>query len=264
MSGAELVFDKEATRYDETFSYTSVGKLQRKRVWKFLSGISPKTHPHVLELNCGTGIDAGWFARKGFKITATDISTNMIGRTEERFRKNNLQGEFLQMNIVDAGRIFEGKKFDVIFSDFGGINCLSPAQIDAFAKSVSGLLRKGGKLVLVIMGRKCLWERFYFRQKKQPEKMNRRLSKAPVRAEINGDHLDTWYYSPEEIERAFLENFHATRLHPVGIFIPPSYLDKWFIKRKWLLEILEFCEKVFAFPILANAADHYFIELVKE
>jgi hypothetical protein len=62
MQEAETAFDEYAVAYDGAFTFSSIGKLQRARVWKFLSQhCSPAIHPQVLELNCGTGEDAAWF-----------------------------------------------------------------------------------------------------------------------------------------------------------------------------------------------------------
>ena len=75
---SSALFDAAADTYDETFVNTNVGKLQRARVWNYLDSILPDKPLHILELNCGTGKDAVWFADKGHNVTATDISDKML------------------------------------------------------------------------------------------------------------------------------------------------------------------------------------------
>ena len=58
-------FDREAASYDVDFTYTAVGKLQRKRVYHFLAKSLSEKPLQVLEINCGTGEDATWLASRG-------------------------------------------------------------------------------------------------------------------------------------------------------------------------------------------------------
>src|ERR1041385_5188585 len=100
MKAAATAFDEYAVVYDGAFTFSSIGKLQRARVWKFLSQhCSPVTHPEVLELNCGTGEDAAWFVREGYKIISTDISNEMVKLAQEKTSKTN--AEFIQSNITE-------------------------------------------------------------------------------------------------------------------------------------------------------------------
>jgi hypothetical protein len=51
---------------------------------------------------------------------------------------------------------------------------------------------------------------------------------------------------------------------PVGLFIPPSYLDPYFKNKGWILKILSFKEYLFGrFAFLADYGDHYLIHLQK-
>src|SRR5687767_5195726 len=85
MQEIENAFSGAAGKYDEQFTNTSIGRLQRNRVWNYLNkNISPTDHPRVLELNCGTGEDAKWLASTGFRVVATDLSAQMIQAAKQK------------------------------------------------------------------------------------------------------------------------------------------------------------------------------------
>ncbi len=69
------------------------------------------------------------------------------------------------------------KQYDLIFSNFGGLNCLSPRELNNFMSTALNLLAPKGFLIAVIMGRKTLWERFYFWIKKDYQESKRRRNK---------------------------------------------------------------------------------------
>ena len=72
----------------------------------------------------------------------------------------------------------------------------------------------------------------------------------------------TWYYDPDFIAELCQKHFKIKNLHPVGIALPPSYMDKIFSKRPRLLNWLSRCENYFHNrPYLAKWSDHYLIHL---
>jgi SAM-dependent methyltransferase len=263
MRETEIAFDQYAGAYDAEFTFSSVGKLQRERVWKFISKtISAQSHPRVLELNCGTGEDALWFLRNGFQITATDISSEMVQATKQK-----LGGTIpvIQSGIAEIASKLPAQKFDLIFSDFGGLNCLDAASLKKMAVVFSGLLNPGGRLIFVVMSRNCKWEQWYFKRKNDLKNAFRRQSTGGVEVTILNNIFSTWYYSPNEIGSFFNSHFNLNKHLPVGIALPPSYLDNYFKKHPLLLRLLNSVEKVAGrFSWLSDKADHFIIDFTRK
>jgi hypothetical protein len=113
------------------------------------------------------------------------------------------------------------------------------------------------------MGRKCLWERFYFLLKRKTYEAFRRNSKEMEEVRIGDSIVPAWYYSPHEFQKLFYDGFRKIQMKPVGLFIPPSYLNPFFAKKIWLLSFMNGFEKLFSFSFLSNYADHFFIEFTK-
>lgn len=265
---SETPFDAVARDYDAAFTGTAVGRLLRERVWQILADLgiggfgyldANNSNQQALELNCGTGEDAVWLAKKGYNVLATDISPAMVALTENKARQNGATGRIqTQMcSFAEVGNL-EGP-FDLVFSNFGGLNCASPEELRKLSLDLQKLTNPGGLFVAVVMSRFCWQETLYFLLKRKLSEAFRRLSRKPVNARLDEKTaVPTWYYSPDEIRRYF-PDFQAKRVLPVGFWLPPSYLNPFFEKRPRLLGLLNFLEKNGAPAWFAPAADHFLI-----
>ncbi len=254
---SEPAFSAVANDYDATFTETSVGKLQRELVWRLLAEKVPGT-PTVLELNCGTGADAIWMGKRGWQVLATDISPEMvrvsIGKIEKEGLTKNITAQvcaFADIQTLPAGA------FDLIFSNFGGLNCISAAELAQLWPVLQSKLKPGGQIAAVIMGRFCLWETVYFLLKRKPKEAFRRWRGGPVEARLDENTtVQTWYFSPRQ---ASVSSQLQTQVYPIGFWLPPSYLDPFFAKRPRLLRFLNFMERHCCPSLLARASDHYLL-----
>ncbi len=260
-------FDHIAKDYDTDFTYSEIGKCQRNSVYRYLKKLPKQLN--ILELNCGTGEDAIWFAKQNNQVLATDISSEMIRVAEQKGRNiKNLEFSQLDINKINLCKSVQSvsKKIDIIFSNFGGLNCLNKKELKNFFKTASELSTKDGKLILVIMPKNTLWERLYFILKLDFKKAFRRNTNKSL--EVNVDNnpevsgVQTWYYNPKDIKKMARPYFKVTITKPIGFFIPPSYLENYFKKHKRFLNILDQLEKkIGKFGFLSRFSDHYLIEL---
>jgi SAM-dependent methyltransferase len=240
-------FDVVAEGYDQTFTQTPLGIRQRERVWAILENLIQPKPGNALELNAGTGEDALWLASKGWRVVATDASPALT----------------LRLESLDT---FKEKGFDLIFSNFGGLNCLNPAELQQLGTAAWNKLNPGGKFIAVVMGRFCWWESLYFLIKGKFRQAFRRVSKEPVDAPLTPQtSIPTWYFAPNEL----IDLLHVVKhknpiCFPIGFWLPPSYLNPFFAKRPRLLSVLTSLERSAAPPWSAWAADHYLICIEKE
>lgn len=259
-------FDHIAEEYDSDFSCSPVGQLQRQRVHHFLGQELGRTSLRVLEINCGTGEDAIWLAERGHHVIATDSSAEMINITMQKIKGRYFEGvvQARQISFNELNDVFMPQSFDLVFSDFGGLNCIPENVMRTLLQDIYALLKPGGKFIAVIMGRKCLWERGYYLLKGNGKEAFRRSSKQSVAVSLGSNPQPTWYFAPSEIINLSAEYFYCRNLKPVGIAVPPSYLNPFFAKKKWLLSTLNTLEAVFSFSVCSNYADHFYISLQKK
>lgn len=253
-------FDSAAANYDQAFTGSEIGKMQRSLVYRQLSkqllGVK-----NILEINCGTGEDALWLAKQNFNVTATDVSPKMIEVAKNKASFDNLNFQITDIKTIAS--TFNGQRFDLIFSNFGGLNCLSESELENFFQQTKGLLSGKGKMVLVIMPKNTLWEQFYFLVKAQFSNMFRR-KKTKVLADVDGEKVPTYYFNPKDIVNLAGNDFVQDMQKPIGFFVPPSYLEPYFKNKKGLLRFFGSLEKgISGWSSLSKYADHYIISLQK-
>lgn len=252
-------FDIAAPTYDTHFTHSEIGKLQRKLVYLQLKK-QLKNSKNILEINCGTGEDAIWLAQQNFSVLATDISEKMIEVATSKSKRENLTFKVLDITNLSE----EKEKFDTLFSNFGGLNCLTTNELIHFFDAASTLLIEKGTMSLVIMPKNTIWEQVYFLLKFDFKNTFRR-KKEVVFANVEGEKVATYYYNPKDIVTLAETNFKFIEVKPIGFFVPPSYLEPFFKNKKSVLYGLRFLENTIKnVSFLSRYADHYIITLQKK
>lgn len=252
------IFDAAAKNYDDTFTNSLIGLSQRERVYHWLDKIDFFNQKNnVFEINCGTGFDADFIHKKGLQITATDGSSEMI-----EYAKNhrNSSINFYQLKFNDIGFDEKFKNSNILFSNFGGLNCLSQKEFSDFINQVSKIQKKGDEIAWVIMPKFCFMESIYFVFKGKFKEVFRRNTNEGLVVNVEGTDVKTYYHSPTEVKNLLKGKYKILIKKPVAFFLPPSYLESIFQKRKNLYKILVFFEKIFGrISFLSNYSDHYII-----
>lgn len=257
------VFDILAPAYDSAFTWSQVGGQQRlfARKWleKFLSG---KTALDILEINCGTGADAQWLASMGHNVTATDASAAMIhaGRQKNIMEGSKPNPAFVTCAFEELADRFRGQQFDLIFSNFSGLNCIDPAALQQLGKQLYNLLNEKGCLAVVIFGKYTWWESFYYLLKADMRSAFRRWGNKKVMVPLADNVLQpVYYYSSYRFERT-LNVFSRIEKRPVGLFIPPSYLEGLMQRNPRIFRLMVRLEKLLgAVPSFSALADHTYM-----
>jgi SAM-dependent methyltransferase len=100
----------------------------------------------LLELACGTGTHSIFLEKYGYQIIATDYSSDMLARAQEKAKKNNSQVEFRQQDMRDLN-VPEGP-FDSIICLFDSIGYVgSNENINLVLNNVHRHLKPGGVFI---------------------------------------------------------------------------------------------------------------------
>jgi SAM-dependent methyltransferase len=84
-------FDSVAADYDGPRGNNPLIQDMREEMWRWLDAtFAPASR--LIDIGCGTGLDAVRMARLGHEVTATDWSARMVQRTHDRAARERLQG----------------------------------------------------------------------------------------------------------------------------------------------------------------------------
>jgi SAM-dependent methyltransferase len=259
---AGAVFDRLADTYDSEFTDSLIGRAQRNAVWNTLLKTF-RSGAHLLELNCGTGEDAFFLADNGISVVACDASPKMIARAEQRLllKPSMPPVVFRHLPTERIHELTPAQRFDGVFSNFSGLNCI--ANLAPVAAALSNQVNRGDKLLLCFSTRICLIEILYYLARNQKDKALRR-ARGRSQAILNEGTLEVFYPTVSEIRSAFAPHFRLRSTTGIGVSIPPSYLEAWARRHRLTFRLLTAIETLAAhIPLLRTTGDHMLLTFEK-
>ncbi|MEP7236959.1 MAG: class I SAM-dependent methyltransferase [Ferruginibacter sp.] len=221
---AAVAFSLQSKIFDELYKTNSIIQYKRERVRTHVQQYIGN-NSDILELNSGTGEDAIWFAQQGHKVHATDISAGMQETLKYKILAAGLEEKIGTeiISFTDLKNLKQKKEYDLIFSNFAGLNCTS--KLDKVLHSFAPLLKSRGLVTLVILPKFCLWEVLLIFKGKFKTAFRRFFSSKGVKAHIEGTHFKCWYYDPAYIVNHLKNDFDLLALEGLCTLVPPSYLE---------------------------------------
>ena len=134
------VFSSVARRYDLMNDLMSGGL---HRLWKdrFVARVKPRVGEEILDMAGGTGDVAFRMARRGARVTVSDINPDMLEVGKERAERRDLKG--LAWKMANAEKLsFSGLTFDAYTIVFGIRNV---TDIPAALREAHRVLKRGGR-----------------------------------------------------------------------------------------------------------------------
>jgi ubiquinone/menaquinone biosynthesis C-methylase UbiE len=259
----QQAFDSVAADYDGPRGNNPLIQDMRNEMWRSLDAAFTKSS-RLIDLGCGTGLDAVRMAHSGHRVTATDWSPQMVERTRNRAAREHVS-ESVQALAVGAHELhrLEGDQaFDGAYSNLGALNCVP--ELSGVAQECARLLKPGGRLVFSVIGRVCLWEIAYYLSQGRWARVKVRYARTFVPVGMNNHTIWTRYFQPREFYRAFRKHFTLTHYRGLCVFAPPPYLT-WMRERHataydrlWRLD-----RRISGWPLLRAMGDHFLMEMKK-
>lgn len=255
-------FDSVAADYDGPIGNNALIQTMRRRLWREVERHVP-TGGRLLDLGCGTGLDAVHFADRGYRVVATDWSPQMVLKTGQRIGARGLRDRVTvqHLGIQELDRL-AGEQFDGIYSDLGPLNCAP--KLDLVARRCAGLLAPGGTLVASVIGRTCPWEWAHYTSRGHLRRARIRKTNHAVPVGLNERTIWTRYYNPHEFANAFLPYFTLRHYEGMLLVAPPPYLIDLHNRLGRLGQaLLRLDERLGRFPLARDLGDHFLIVLTK-
>ncbi|MBI3578417.1 MAG: methyltransferase domain-containing protein [Ignavibacteriales bacterium] len=242
--------------FDVTFENEITRRLRSKIYYEVEQLLPPGAS--ILDINCGTGIDALHFAAQGYNTTGVDISEKMLKVAQRKVKTDNrplckfYQGSFEALPPDITG------KYDMVFSNFGGLNCTN--NLGTVAEELARVVKPSGFFVGIIMPPFSLWETCAYFLRGKIQQAFRRLNPQTQATGFSDKTFTVYYHSPAKIALALAPYLRVEQIVGLNIISPPPHAVRF--SRRWprLSDFLNrLDETIETLPIVRAAGDHYIV-----
>jgi len=217
-------YDRDACDFEERYWKNPV--LQRIRQ-SFREEVKNRSFSNVLEIGCGTGLDASHFGSiyPERKVYGIDISPAMVAHASRKVQDLRLENVRIRVGTPEnLQNIFPGVLFDHIYVFFGALNTV--ADLHHVAGMLKSRMNVGGTMVLTFVNKWYLVDVLIHLLKFRFKTAFRRFR------DIWGGYsdqklLESRCLSPRDITRAFGDDFVITLRKGYSILYPAWYRANW-------------------------------------
>jgi demethylmenaquinone methyltransferase / 2-methoxy-6-polyprenyl-1,4-benzoquinol methylase len=207
------VFSSVARRYDLMNDLMSGGM---HRLWKdrFVNRVKPRAGEEILDMAGGTGDIAFRMARRGARVTVSDINADMLGVGEQRAQQRGVTG--LSWKVENAESLsFDDGAFDAYTIAFGIRNV---TDIPAALREAHRVLKRGGRFYCLEFSTSD-WPGFAQLYEAYSERVIPRIGKAVANDEASYKYLVESirrFPRPEAFRQMIADaGFASTRAEPI-------------------------------------------------
>jgi ubiquinone/menaquinone biosynthesis C-methylase UbiE len=150
-------------------------------------------HSKILELGCGHGQDAVYFAKQGHEVAATDFTEVIIEKNQQR---HQVPGLTFGLMDISKPMPFSNETFDVIYASFS-LHYFPDSTIKNIFKELSRVLKTGGHICFIVKSTKD----FYYGKGTEIEK---------DMYDFNGDAKH--YFSEEYVKECLADDYEIVKL----------------------------------------------------
>jgi ubiquinone/menaquinone biosynthesis C-methylase UbiE len=259
ISASAAAFDAIASHYDDLYSAAAnpLIAMMRDRVFRAVDRHFPAPAT-LLEIGCGTGEDALALAGRGHRVVACDPAPTMVETARAKIaaagRSDAVEVVQGEVEEIAASWPSRGQAVDGVFSNFAPLNCelsLAPLRL-----LLERSLRRGGRLLAVVLPQFCPLEVALFMARAQPRAALRRFRRDAV-ADVEGRQFTMKYYGAADFDRALGAGFRRIETRSLGLCLPPLGFGPAFARIPGLLPTLGAIEdRISALPGLRRMGDH--------
>lgn len=140
-------FDALAQWYEQAFSHGQLPLLEHLLMPAVLELLGDVHDLAVLDLACGPGFYSDRLARRGARVTGTDISEEMLRRARESVRSGNHRPSFYHLSAAELAPSWTDT-FDVVLCIMALVDI---PDIDDVLKEVARVLKPSGRFVFAVI-----------------------------------------------------------------------------------------------------------------
>jgi SAM-dependent methyltransferase len=262
-------FDSVAPTYDGPQGNNDLIQRMRAIVWGRIEALAAPAST-LLDLGCGTGLDAEHFATMGHRVIATDWSPAMVERTAVRAATSAGSIDARHVGAQELDRLGDCiGEIDLAYSNFGPLNCVP--DLGRTAADLARLVKPGGHVVFTVIGRWCPWEVAHYARRRRWNRIGVRFQRDVAPVGMNGHTIWTRYYTPRQFIAQWTAGSQTAASAPawsvvsresLSLFVPPPYITEVGDRHPRLFEALESADaRTSRWPIVRDFGDHFLVVL---
>jgi deazaflavin-dependent oxidoreductase (nitroreductase family) len=224
----EAAFDGVAEHYDDHIMGNPMNLWLRNRSVHHLLKVFGRGD-RVLEVGCGTGTETLSLAKAGIRVVAVDISSKMLEVLDRKAKDAGLTDMVTTVHTRPdrmKARLQEMAlgELDGAYSTYGAVN--TDPRLDNFFHDINALIRPGGRLVLGVWNKFCLYEILGYAARMRPSMVVARL-RNPVPVGKSRFCVASDAYSVGSLDKIIRPYFRLEQVFGVEIVLPPSNLTRY-------------------------------------
>lgn len=251
-------FDTVAEIFDQEYENEITGRI-RQTVYHILERLVP-VGSSILDINCGTGIDALNLAKRGYRVVGVDISPVMIQQAQKKVQPAYAKHVRFYVSSFDDLLNEAHSSYDVVLSNFGGLNCAR--ALAPVAQQIAQVIKENGFLIGIVMPPFCLWETFSGLFHLRWNYAFRRMRKQADATGFRGKSFTVFYHSPGDVVSSFCRWFTVERIIGLNVFSPPPGAVLFAEHHPRMASFLRHVDTLVEhMPLIRSMGDHYMIVL---
>ncbi len=117
--------------------------------WRtILDGRDDPVPGRALDVGCGSGRDAVYMAKRGWRVTGVDFVEKALDRARQRAREEDVEVQWVRGDVADLGRLGLEPGYGLLY-DFGCIQGLPDQARTGAAAGLTELAAPGATLILL-------------------------------------------------------------------------------------------------------------------
>jgi SAM-dependent methyltransferase len=134
----------QAAEWDARYSDCDGARWSGRPNGRLVAEVADLTPGRALDVGCGEGADAIWLARRGWTVTAIDVSDVAVGRAREAAELAGAEVEWVCGDVL--GTPFPARSFDLVSLQYPA---LLKSAGEAAIRTLLDTVRPGGLLLAV-------------------------------------------------------------------------------------------------------------------
>lgn len=220
-------FDAVASRYSGAIAENPFAARLRRRSLSHLLPLFEARDP-ILELGCGSGIETVELLRAGHRVTAVDISPQMLREVHRKAHQLGIEGglttwEGRITQLEELGKAIGEGTFAGAFSTFGALN-LEP-DLGPVRKGLALVLALGAPFFAGVLNRHALAPVAYALASRRPGEALHRL-RYPIPAEGTVFPIAVFPTTRRRFAQLFRPEFELEAAEGASVLGPPDDLPR--------------------------------------